>query len=47
MRFNNVLVRAVGAVLVTVVLNGSVLAAFTHVASVHDARVLADTRALA
>ena len=47
MRFNNVLVRALGAVLVTVLLNGSVIGAFTRVAAVHGARAASDAPAWA
>jgi len=47
MRFNNILVRLVGAVLVSILLNGSVIAAFAHVATVHAASALADARELA
>jgi hypothetical protein len=45
MRFNNVLVRALSALLVTVLLNGSVVAAFTHVAVAHAARAAGDSTA--
>jgi hypothetical protein len=47
MRFNNVLVRALGAVLVTVLLNGSVVGAFTHVAAEHGARAASNAPASA
>lgn len=47
MRYHNVLVRAVSAVLVTILLNGSLIAAFAHAASGHGARVPYDTRLLA
>jgi hypothetical protein len=47
MRVNNVLVRALSAVLVTALLNGSVIVAFAHVAAVHGARVTSDASALA
>jgi len=42
MRVNNVLVRALSAVLVTALLNGSVVIAFAHVAVVHAARAAGD-----
>ena len=38
MRFNNVLVRALSAVLATALLNGSVMVAFAHVAATNAAR---------
>ena len=47
MRVNNVFVRALSAVLVAVLLNGSVVAAFAHVARVHGAGSLDVTRVLA
>jgi hypothetical protein len=47
MRVNNVLVRALSAVVVTVLLNGSVVLAFTQVAAVHGARVTSNASALA
>jgi hypothetical protein len=47
MRFNNLLARALSAVLVTVLLNGSVVAAFAHVATARGAAVPYDTRILA
>ena len=37
MRFNNLLVRALSAAVATVLLNGSVLGAFAHVAGAHAA----------
>ena len=47
MRVNNVFVRAFGAVLIAVLLNGSVVAAFAHVARVHGAGAPDLTRVLA
>ena len=44
MRFNSILVRALGAVLVTVLLTGSVVAAFTNVAAGRGAPVPGATR---
>jgi hypothetical protein len=45
MRFNNVLVRALSAILVMVLLNGAVVAAFAHVALARGARVASDAAA--
>jgi hypothetical protein len=42
MRVNNVLIRALSAVLVTALLNGSVIVAFAHLAIVHAARAADD-----
>jgi len=47
MRVNNVLVRALSAVLVTALLNGSVIVAFAHVAVVHAAHAASDAPASA
>ena len=47
MRFNNLFVRALIAAVATVLLNGSVIGAFAHVASAHGANVATDARAWA
>ena len=47
MRPNNVIARALSAVLVTVLLNGSVIGAFAHVAAAHGANVATEARAWA
>ena len=43
MRFNNLVSRAFSAVLVTVLLNGSIIGAFAHVAGANSARVATST----
>ena len=47
MRFNKLFVRTLGAVLVAVLLNGSVVAAFAHVAHARGAQVSHDAQAWA
>ena len=45
MRFNNVLLRALSAVLITVLLNSSLVAGFAHVAVAHASHAASDTAA--
>ena len=47
MRFNKLIVRTLGAVLVAVLVNGSVVAAFAHVAHARGAHVASDAQARA
>lgn len=47
MKVNNVYARALSAMLVTILLNGSVVAAFAHVAAVRGAQLSSEARAWA
>ena len=46
-RFNNLFVRALTALVATVLLNGSVIGAFAHAAGAHGANVATHARAWA